>query len=213
MNRAYVLVACLSLALVAVPAAPAQTDLAKRVTIDVTKVAPQKVFELLAHELNCTITVNPAVKKPLTLRVVDTPVTDILAMICRSIQCEYRFDGQNLFIKPLSAGRKRQIAAMEEQSRKLESRLPAGMHFDGMPLKDVLNIIAKTAGLKLRPWKDEGSRKVTVDVGGKTVNEALEAIVRQINGEGVVMIQIWGGSWSQRRYVDQRPESQRFPRE
>lgn len=213
MDRAYVVTACLSLAIAANPPTLAQTDLGKRVTIDVTQVAPQEVFESLARTLDCTITVDPAVKKPLTLRVVDMPATDILVMICRSIECEYRFDGKNLFIKPLSANRRREMAAMdrqavfmEERSRRLESRLPTGMHFDGKPLKEVLDNIGKAAGLKLRPWKDEASRRVTIDAGDMTVNEALEAVVRQINGEGVVMIQTWSGSWGQYRLVDKRRE-------
>jgi len=206
MTRASALAALFVLAIAAAPPASAQTNLGKRVTIDVTGAAPQKVFELLAHELDCEITVDRAVKKPLTLRLVDRPASDIIVTICQSIKCEWRFDGKNLFIKPLSAGRRRQIASMEEHSRKLESRLPSGMHFDGTPLKDMLNTIGKAAGLKLRPWKEEGSRKVTIDVGGRTVNEALEAVVRQIDGEGVVMTQPWGGSWSQYRLVDKRRE-------
>jgi hypothetical protein len=214
MNRAFAVATCLVLAIAAAPPASAQTNLGKRITIDVTEVTPQKVFELLAHELNCKITVDRAVKKPLTLRLVDRPASDIIVAICQSIQCEWRFDGKNLFIKPLSAGMRRNAASMkefskrmEERSRKFESRLPAGMHFDGTPLQDVLDTIGKTAGLKLRPWKDEGGRKVTVDVGDKTVNEALEAILRQIDGEGVVMLQTGGrGSWSQYRLVDRRRE-------
>ncbi|HSB13623.1 MAG TPA: hypothetical protein VLE22_04140 [Bryobacteraceae bacterium] len=206
MNRAYAVVACLTLVIAAPPPTSAQTNLGTRVTIDVTEVAPQKVFELLARSLDCTITVDPAVKKPLTLRVVDMPATDILSMVCQSIKCEYRFDGKNIFVKPLSASRRRQMALMEDHSRKLMSRLPTGMHFDGTPLKDVLDTIAKAAGLKLRPWKDEGGRKVTIDVGGKTVNEALEAVVRQIDGEGVVMMRTWAGSWGQYRLVDKRRE-------
>lgn len=78
----------------------------KRITIDVTDVAPQKVFELLARELDCKITVDRAVKKPLTLRVVDMPANDIIVTICQSIECEWHFDGKNLLIKPLSAGRR-----------------------------------------------------------------------------------------------------------
>ena len=161
---------------------------------------------MLARELDCTVTVDTVVKKPVTLRVVDTPANEILGKICQSINCEYRFDGKDLSIKPLSATRRRQIASMEEHSRKLESRLPMGMHFEGTPLKDVLRTIGKAARLELRPWKDEGSRKVTVDVGGKTVDEALEAVVRQIDGEGVIMMQTWAGSWGQRRLVDKRRE-------
>ncbi len=157
---------------------------------------------MLAQELDCKIAVDPEIKKPLTIRVVDTPVFAVLATVCRSISCEYRFDGKDLFIMPLSGGRKKQMTAMEEQSRKLESRLPEGMRFDDIPLKKVLDTISKTCRLKIRPWADEGNRKVTIHVGGKTVDQALEAIVRQIQGEGVVMIETWGGSLGQRRYVE-----------
>ena len=212
MNRSYRVAARLVLAIAAALPASAQTNLGKRITIDVTDVAPQKVFELLARELDCKITVDRAVKKPLTLRVGDMPANDIIVRICQSIKCEYRFDGQNLFIQALSAGRRHYAASMEvmsreagERSRRLESRLPAGMHFDGSPLQDVLDTIGKAAGLKLRPWKDEGGREVTIDVGGKTVNEALEAVVRQIDGEGVVMMRTGGrGSWGQLCLVDRR---------
>ena len=211
MSCAFPLAACLVLVLTAASPALGQTNLGKRVTIDVTGAVPQKVFELLASELDCEITVDRAVKKPLTLRLVDRPASDIIVTICQSIKCEWLFDGKNLFIKPLSAGRnaasmKVFSKRMEERSRKFESRLPAGLRFDGTPLKNVLDTIGTTAGLKLRPWKDEGGRKVTIDVGGKTVNEALEAVVRQIDGEGVVMTQLGRGSWSQYRLVDKRRE-------
>ena len=202
MDRAYAAAACLVLAIAAGFPWSAQTNLAKRITIDVTDATPQKVFELLARELDCEITVDRSLKKPLTLRVADMPATHILAAICQSINCEYRFDGKNLFVKQLSAARKRQTIAMEEQSRKLQSQLPPGMRFDGTPWKQVLDAIGKAAGLELRPWKDEGSRKVTIDVGGKTVDEALGAIVRQIDGEGVVMMRTSQGSWGQHRLVD-----------
>jgi hypothetical protein len=211
-NHAYAVAACLVLAIAVAPSASAQTNLEKRVTIDVTEVTPQKVFDLLARELDCKITVDQAVKKPLTLRLVDRPASDIIVTICQSIECEWRFDGKNLFIKPLSAGTKSYTASMEkissrteERSKKFESRLPTGMHFDETPLQDVLDTIGKTAGLELRPWKDEGGRKVTIDVGGKTVSEALEAVLRRIDGEGVVMLRTGGrGSWGQYRVVDRR---------
>ncbi len=157
---------------------------------------------MLARSLNCNVKVDPAVKKAVTLRAVDTPAGDIVVRICQSIRCEYRFDGKDLFIKPLSSSRRREAASTLEHAKKLESRLPADMQFSNTPLKDVLRTIGKAVGLGLRPWKDEGSRKVTIDVGGKTVDDALAAIVRQIDGEGVVMMRTWAGSWGQHRVVD-----------
>ena len=38
------------------------------------------------------------------------------------------------------------------------------------------------------------------------MNEALEAVVRQIDGEGVVMMKTCAGSWGQHRLVDKRRE-------
>jgi hypothetical protein len=57
--------------LFALASAWAQTDLAKRVSIDVNSVAPQEVFGSLARSMDCEASVDPAVQQPVTLRVVD----------------------------------------------------------------------------------------------------------------------------------------------
>jgi hypothetical protein len=231
MNPSFTATICLGIALHALPASVSgQTSLNKRVTIDVTAVPPRDVVALLARAVGCTIDggsdpgppaskpvgsrptcrfhVDPAVTQPLTIRLVDVPVDAALGMICQSIPCEYRFDGTNVWLKPLSESRKRQTSAMQEYFRKLESRLPQGMRFDGATLASVLEAIGQATGLELKPYKGEGDRKVTLEVGGKTVNEALEAVVRQVNGEGVVMIRSWDGSMAQYRVV---PQTQKNP--
>jgi hypothetical protein len=119
MTRSFTATVCLGLALLALPASvSAQTSLNKRVTIDVTEVAPRQVMELLARAVGCTIEdgsgslqsiktllgmkepcrffVDPAVTQPLTMRLVDVPVYSVLPMICQSIGCEYRFDGTTM---------------------------------------------------------------------------------------------------------------------
>lgn len=58
---------------------------------------------------------------------------------------------------------------MEERNRILKSRLPEGMTFEDVPLSSVLEEISKATGLNIQPWKDEGDRKVTLDVSGMTV--------------------------------------------
>jgi len=128
----------------------------------------------------------------------------VLPVICQSISCEYRFDGTNVWLKPLSESRRRRTNAIEGYFMKLESRLPQGMRFDGATLASALDAISAASGLELRPYKGEGDRKVTIDVGGKTVNEALEAVVRQIDGEGVVVVRSWQGSMAQYRVVEKR---------
>ena len=182
------------------------TDLGRRITLAVTNASPQHVFGLLAEVLQCRIKVDPGLKTPITLRVVDARIRDILPALSRLIDCEWRFDGTNLFIRPMPESRKRSQHAMDAFEKKLKSPLPAGMQFDGLTLKSALGAIGKAAGLKLRPWKGEGDRKVTLDVGGKTVDEALKALIAQIpNAEGVVMIQTPNSGMAQRRYLPRPP--------
>ena len=90
----------------------------------------------------------------------------------------------------------------EERNRILQSHLPEGMSFEEVPLSTVLEEISKASGLVIKPWEGEGDRKVTVDVSGMTVDEALKAVVLYIDGEGAVMIRqkyflhhSWGQYW------------------
>jgi len=89
-----------------------------------------------------------------------------------------------------------------ERNRMLQSRLPEGMSFEEVPLSTVLEEISKASGLVIKPWEDEGDRKVTIDVSGMTVDEALKAVVRYVDGEGAVLIEqkyflhhSWGQYW------------------
>ena len=91
---------------------------------------------------------------------------------------------------------------MEERNRILQSRLPEGMSFEDVPLSRVLEEISKASGLNIKPWEAEGDRKVTADVSGMTVNDALKAVVLSVNGEGAVIIKqkyflhdSWGQDW------------------
>jgi len=90
----------------------------------------------------------------------------------------------------------------EERNTRLQSHLPEGMSFEEVPLSTVLEEISKASGLVIKPWEDEGDRKVTINVSGMTVDEALKAVVRYVDGEGAVLIEqkyflhhSWGQYW------------------
>ena len=89
-----------------------------------------------------------------------------------------------------------------ERNRMLQSRLPEGMSFEEVPLSSVLEEISKASGLVIKPWKDEGDRKVTLDVSNMTIDEAIKAVVLFVDGEGAVLIRqkyflhhSWGQYW------------------
>jgi hypothetical protein len=172
-------------------------DMKMRVTIDVTDVKPQVVFDQLAGEPACAITVSPFLWKHVTLHVENAPVAEVLAKVCSQIRCKYILNGNHLTIKPYTIIDRMKAKQgeefnmeMEQRNRILQSRLPEGMRFEDVPLSTVLMEISKASCLDIKPWKDEGDRKVTLDVSGMTVNDALKAVVRYVNGEGAVLIKL-----------------------
>ena len=97
---------------------------------------------------------------------------------------------------------KMQANYWEERNTRLQSHLPEGMSFEEVPLSTVLEEISKASGLVIKPWEDEDDRKVTINVSGMTVDEALKAVVRYVDGEGAVLIEqkyflhhSWGQYW------------------
>ena len=185
------------------------TNMWKRVTIDVKDAKPRVVFDQLAHELDCAISVSPFVRKHVTLQVENARIFEVLASVCSQIGCKDILYEDHLAIKPLTIMDKMRAKQweefyrmVEERKRILQSRLPEGMTFEDVPLSSVLQDISKVSGLNIRPWKDEGDRKVTIDVSGMTIDEALKAVVLYVDGEGAVLIEqkyflhhSWGQYW------------------
>jgi len=189
--------------------ATCRVDMEMRVTINVTDVKPKVVFDQLAREPDCAITVSPFVRKHVTLQVENAKVSEVLARVCSQIGCKYILNENHLAIKPLTIIDKMRAKQweefnrmMEERNRILQSFLPEGMTFEDVPLSSVLDEISKVSGLEIKPWKDEGDRKVTLDVSSMTIEEAIKAVLLYVDGEGAVLIRqkyflhhSWGQYW------------------
>jgi hypothetical protein len=131
--------------------------------------------------------------------------SEILVAVCPQLDAKWIYNvGGQLSIMPLTARDKRNIQAQEEWWKKFKIILPQGMRFEEASVSSVLAEISTVSGLAITPWEGEGDRKATLDLSGMTVDEALEAVVRQIdNCEGVVLIKWWDGhSIAQHRLVD-----------
>ncbi len=185
-------------------------DMGMRVTIDVTNVDPKVVFDQLALQPDCAITIYPGIRQHVTLHMENATVTEVLAVVCdEKIECEYTFDGTHLSISPLTVvdklmmrARERDTQARLEWLKQFEVRLPQGMYYEDATVSSMLAEISTVSGLEITPWEGEGDRKVTIDVSGMTVDQALEAIVRQIDGEGSVMVKTWNSGDGEHRLVD-----------
>jgi hypothetical protein len=182
--------------------AACSVDMDKLVTIDVTDVEPQVVIDQFAQDPDCAITVSPYVSKHVTLHVENATVSEVLASVCSQTNSKYTYDGRHLVISPLTWLEKRNYRAAAEWHKKFEMRMPTGMYFEDARVSYVLAEISKVSGLEITPWPGEGSRKVTLDISGMTVDEALKAVVIQIDGEGAVMVKTWTGGFGEHRLVN-----------
>lgn len=177
-------------------------DMTMRVTINVTDVKLQVVTDQLATNPDCAITVYPFLYKHVTVNVENATVSQVIGILCPQIKCKWILKENHLTIRPYTIIDKWQDnkwVEMQQHRTILYGHLPEGMVFENVPLSAVLKEISKACGLTIKAWKDEGDRKVTIDVSGMTVDEALKAVIRYIHGEGAVLIKSGDllGSYSQ----------------
>jgi hypothetical protein len=168
-------------------------DMGMRVTINVTDVKLQVVTDQLATNPDCAITVYPFFYKHVTVNVENATVSQVIGILCPQIKCKWILNQNHLTIRPYTIFDKwqdNQWVKLEQQRTILQSVLPEGMVFENLPLSAVLKEISKASGLTIKPWEDEGDRKVTVDVSGMTVDQALKAVVNYVEGEGAVLIKL-----------------------
>ncbi len=177
-------------------------DMNMRVTIHVTDVKLQVVTDQLAANPDCAISVSPFILKHVTVQVEDATVSEVISILCPQIGCKWILKENHLTIRPytiIDKWQDNQWVELEQRRTILQSSLPEGMVFENVPLSNVLKEISKASGLTIKAWKDEGDRTITVDVSGMTVDGALKAVIRSIDGEGAVWIRSGGllGSYSQ----------------
>jgi hypothetical protein len=177
-------------------------DMGMRVTINVTDVKPQVVIDQLAANPDCAITLYPFVGKHVTVNVENATVSEVIGIICPQLKCKWIVNENHLTIRPYTIIDKWQDnhwVELEQRNIILQSSLPEGMVFEDVPLSAVLKEISQACGLTIKAWEDEGDRKVTMDVSGMTVDEALKAVIRYVDGEGAVLIKSGGlfGSYDQ----------------
>jgi len=177
-------------------------NMGMRVTINVTDVKPQVVTDQLATNPDCAITVSPFFGRRVSVNVENATVSEVIGIMCPQIRCKWILNENHLTIRPytfIDKWQDNQWVELKQRRTILQSRLPEGMVFENAPLSAVLKEISKACGLTIKAWKDEGDRKVTMDVSGMVVDEALKAVIRSVDGEGAVLIKSGGllGSYGQ----------------
>ena len=65
-----------------------ESNLQRRVSIDVNAVAPRQVLEMIARAVDCTVVVDPKVAEPVTIRVSRVTARTALDVVCESVGCQ-----------------------------------------------------------------------------------------------------------------------------
>jgi type II secretory pathway component GspD/PulD (secretin) len=180
----------------------AQTDLGKRVSIDVNTVSPQEVFGLLARSLDCEISIDPQVQQPVTLRVVNVTARTALSVICESIGCRYRLDGKKMVIEPLLQKAKDLVQSRIKTKAilgDLKKPLPKGMRFENASLSSVLEVISKASGMEVSADPAQGVKTITVDVSGQPLMEGLKQVLTLAGADGFITLTLRVDDGSERR--------------
>ena len=73
-----------------------ESNLQRRVSIDVNAVAPRQVLEMIARAVDCTVVVDPKVAEPVTIRVSSVTARTALNVVCESVGCRWQLDGRTL---------------------------------------------------------------------------------------------------------------------
>ena len=168
-----------------------QIDLGKRISIDVNAVSPQEVFGSIASSLGCEFSVDSAVQQPVTLRVVNVTARTALSVISESIGCQYRLDGKKLVIEPLrqktkdatESSRLKRVQLLEN----FKKPLPQGLRFENVPLSSVLEAISRASDFEITVEPIQADKRITIDVSGQTIQEALRRIISSAGAGSVVM--------------------------
>jgi type II secretory pathway component GspD/PulD (secretin) len=71
---------------------------------------------------------------------------------------------------------------------RLDRKTPADFRFDNASVDDVLNAFGKIVDLEVRIQGLEAGKRVTLDLGNRTVFSALQAICHQVGGKGLILV-------------------------
>jgi len=129
MSFAYIGLTVLTATMLAAPAVSGQnqSDLQRRVSINVNAVTPRQVLEMIARAVDCTVTVDPKVIQPVTIRVSRVTARTALNAVCESVGCRWRLDGRTLRVDVEQADTPQPDSVAEKSAKpRLSDPLPSG---------------------------------------------------------------------------------------
>ncbi|MBS1212345.1 MAG: hypothetical protein H6R26_961 [Proteobacteria bacterium] len=190
-----------------VSSAPAQPELDRRATIDVTAAAPHDVYASLSRALGYELAITSEVRQPVTMHLENVTIRTALIALSESLDCQWSIVGHKLQVEPAKPGAVVSGAPGATMGRvtggvvgralgidvkqRLERKTPANFSFPDAPLRSVIEALGMIADLEIELDDPFDVQHVTVDLSNRTILSALRAI----QGEtGMVFVATFSGS-------------------
>jgi hypothetical protein len=178
-----------------------------RIDVRVDAVPATDVFRQIISGLGYELQMDASIDAPVTLWVTHVTARTALNVVCESVGCTWRTDGNRLVVSQrgnvIASGRtevkagfmgktdaeKKQALAIDLRSR-FRKPLPIDMQFQDVPVSTILRALSEVSGLEITAEEPLASKHVTLIGSGKTVEDAIKAVTEQAGGGGIVTFSV-----------------------
>ena len=197
----------LLLAALAAPAFAQKPTLDSRIEVRFEAAPAAEVFRQIISGLGLELQIDSAVDDPVTIWVTNVAARTALNVVCESLGCAWRIDGSRLVVVPSGAALLKldgKVAFMGQAvdrektlklvkltlQERLARPLPVDMQFKDVPVSTILRALSEVSGLEITADEPVASKHVTFTGSGRTVEDALKAVIEQAGGGMVTMVRI-----------------------
>ena len=203
MTATRLIVVALTGLLASLPASPVlaqKATLDSRLEVRFEATPAADVFRSIVSGLGLELQLEPKVQGPVTIWVKDVSARTALNVVCESLGCQWRVNGTRLVVSQAgmavaSSGRSLTYVGVVEKSGaakvkvnpkdllvNLKKPLPVDMQFTDVPVSTVLRAMSEVSGVEITANEPLASKHVTLTGSGKTVEDALKAVIEQAGG-------------------------------
>lgn len=177
-----------------------------RITVRFEATPAAEVFRGIISGLGYELQLDASIDDPVTLWVTSVTARTALNVVCESVGCSWRESGNRLIVGR-SAGaaarpggkvarvgvettgkpQKDPKAVRLDLLQRLARPMPVDMQFQDVPVSTILRAMSEVAGLEITADEPLASKHVTLTGSGRTVQDALKAVIEQAGGGGVAV--------------------------
>lgn len=155
-------------------------ELDQRLSVSFERTDVSAVLKFLAQARGYEPVIDPALNEKVSFRLEHVTLRMALDALCDSVRCRWRLEGKKMVFDALEPDPSRAAPGDEtEPLAPLRRIVPPGTHFNDVPFSTALRTLAKIAGpdVDLEVERVDSSKRVSGDVGSKTVQAAIRQLV------------------------------------